>query len=116
MLTTADFKEIVAQAPTNTCICIDGYHSFMAVPLDLSELEDRVFFLGGGYKYAMSGEGCCFMVCPRGDWRPVYTGWFAEMGESAKARSGQTSYSNDGGAFAGSTMDYGSMYRFNAVM
>jgi selenocysteine lyase/cysteine desulfurase len=116
VLTTADFEEIVSKTPSSTLVCIDGYHSFMAIPLDLSALEDRVFYLSGGYKYAMSGEGNCFMVVPRGDWRPAYTGWFAEMGNLTKARGSLTSYSNDGGAFLGATMDFSSMYRFNAAM
>ena len=38
------------------------------------------FYLGGGYKYAMSGEGCAFMHAPPGfgDGRRI-TGWFAEF-------------------------------------
>ena len=37
---------------------------FMARPTDLSDIADRAFYLAGGYKYAMAGEGCCFLHCP----------------------------------------------------
>ncbi|MGH9246666.1 MAG: hypothetical protein ACRD29_20620, partial [Acidimicrobiales bacterium] len=53
-------------------VVIDGYHGFMALPTDLGAAADRVFYLAGGYKYAMSGEGVCFAHCPRGyGTRPV---------------------------------------------
>ncbi|MCA1654586.1 MAG: aminotransferase class V-fold PLP-dependent enzyme [Sphingomonadales bacterium] len=43
-------------------VAIDGYHSFMALPAPLAESSaGTAFFLGGGYKYAMAGEGCAFM-------------------------------------------------------
>ena len=38
-------------------IVIDGYHGFMARPTDLGSIADRVFYVSGGYKYAMAGEG-----------------------------------------------------------
>ena len=38
------------------------------------------FYLGGGYKYAMAGEGCAFLHAPPGfGERPYVTGWFAEF-------------------------------------
>ena len=43
-----------------TLVVIDGYHGFCAVPTSLRAIEDRAFYLAGGYKYAMSGEGVCF--------------------------------------------------------
>ena len=50
-------------------LALDGYHAFLARPVDLSGLADRAFFLAGGYKYAMAGEGACFLHCPPG-WLP----------------------------------------------
>src|SRR6185295_3109178 len=49
-----------------TFVAVDGYHAFMALPLDLPALAERAFYIGGGYKYAMTGEGACFMHCPPG--------------------------------------------------
>ena len=46
-----------------TVIVIDGYHGFCALPTDLSPIASRVFYVSGGYKYAMAGEGCCFVPC-----------------------------------------------------
>lgn len=98
-------------------LVIDGYHGFMAIPTSLRHLHDRAFYLAGGYKYAMAGEGACFMHCPPG-WglRPKDTGWFAAFGDLSKAQSGQVAYSNDGWRFMGSTFDPSGLYRFNAVM
>lgn len=112
------FAELVDAVRSEDClIAIDGYHSFMALPTDLGPVADRVFFLGGGYKYAMSGEGVCFMHCPPGiAKRPVNTGWFAGFGKLAEAQPGQVAYSEDGLRFHGATMDFTPLYRFNAAM
>ena len=60
---------------------VDGYHGFMATPTDLSAVADKIFYLSGGYKYAMSGEGAGILHAPDGYcMRPVATGWFAEFG------------------------------------
>jgi len=82
-------------------IVIDGYHGFMAVPTDLSLLKDRVFYIAGGYKYAMSGEGSCFLHAPAGYGAPATMGWFGDY---------------ETNRFAGSTFDTAGLYRFNAVM
>ena len=61
------WSEIIdAISDQNSFVVVDGYHGFMAIPTDLSRLEHRCFYLAGGYKYAMSGEGVCFMHCPPG--------------------------------------------------
>ena len=40
-------------------VVIDGYHAFMAIERPFTEQAARnAFYLGGGYKYAMAGEGC----------------------------------------------------------
>lgn len=112
------FAELVDAVRSEDClIAIDGYHSFMALPTDLGPVADRVFFLAGGYKYAMSGEGVCFMHCPPGIApRPVNTGWFAGFGKLADTQPGQVAYSEDGLRFHGATMDFTPLYRFNAAM
>lgn len=97
-------------------IVVDGYHAFMAVPTDLSALAARIFYVAGGYKYAMAGEGACFMHCPPGyAMRPRDTGWYASFGTLAQAQDGQVPYAPGGGRFLGATFDPTALYRFNAV-
>lgn len=101
--------------PEGPWVVIDGYHGFMATPTDLSEVADRIFYVAGGYKYAMAGEGACFLHAPPGFCeRPVVTGWFAEFGDLSGPPGG-VQYRTDGGRFWGSTMDASGLYRFNAV-
>lgn len=96
-------------------IAIDLYHSFMAMPADFSAVADRVFLLGGGYKYAMAGEGAGFIHAPPGFApRPAYTGWFADF-VAIEAKQKGVAYSEDGGRFLGATFDPSGLYRFNAV-
>lgn len=106
---------VAAVASEQALIAVDGYHSFMAFPVDWSVSADRAFFLAGGYKYAMAGEGACFMHCPPG-WgeRPVNTGWFAGFEGLSDAQQG-VPYAQDAMRFAGSTFDPSALYRFNAV-
>ena len=48
-------------------------------------IHRRAFYLGGGYKYAMSGEGACFLAVPPGcELRPVDTGWFASFDDAER--------------------------------
>lgn len=99
-------------------LLIDGYHAFAALPVDLNEIQNKAFYLGGGYKYAQSGEGICFMTVPDNcTARPVNTGWFASFNilDQSKAEA-RVSYANDGSRFAGATSDPTCFYRFNAVM
>jgi len=108
--------ELAALAdPEGPWVILDGYHGFMATPTDLSAVADRVFYLSGGYKYAMSGEGACFLHAPDGYCpRPVITGWFAEFGDLSGPPGG-VQYRSDGGRFWGATIDATPLYRFNAV-
>lgn len=112
-----DLKAIVdAVTDSKTMIVIDGYHGFMALPTDLSAIEDRIFYLSGSYKYAQGGEGCCFLHVPKNcELRPLYTGWFAGHADLAGA-GGNIGYPNNGFRFAGSTMDFTALYRLNAVL
>jgi selenocysteine lyase/cysteine desulfurase len=98
-------------------VVIDGYHGFMARPTNLGAIQDRVFFLAGGYKYAMAGEGVCFLHSPPGyGARPVDTGWYAGFGQLEGGVSGQIPYSRDGSRFAGATYDVSGVYRLQAVL
>ncbi|MBL7599179.1 class V aminotransferase, partial [Escherichia coli] len=82
---------------------------------DLSKVADRIFYVAGGYKYAMAGEGACFLHAPPGFCpRPVVTGWFAEFGDLSGPPGG-VQYRSDGGRFWGATFDCSALYRFNAV-
>ena len=114
---TADYAEVVAAVPDDdTFVVLDAYHGFMAVPTDLGRVADRAFYVAGGYKYAMAGEGVCFMHCPPGyGARPVDTGWLAGFGELVQGPAGQVGYPADGGRFLGATFDPSGLYRFNAV-
>jgi len=108
--------ETLAEAAGEAVLVIDGYHAFMARPVDLSALAHRAFYTAGGYKYAMAGEGCCFLHCPPG-WleRPRDTGWFAAFGALA-ASDGRVGYAPDAGRFLGATFDPSGLYRLDAAM
>lgn len=101
--------------PEGPWVVIDGYHGFMAIETDLSQIADRVFYLSGGYKYAMAGEGVCFLHAPPGFApRPNITGWYGAFDDLALA-PGEVGYAQDGRRFLGSTFDPSGLYRFNAV-
>lgn len=111
-----DLAEIIEKTPNDTMIVIDGYHSFMAIPQSIRKYQSRIFFLGGGYKYAMSGEGICFMFAPKNNnYRPIHTGWFATFGSLTENQSNFVAYSEDAFKFWGSTFDPTGIYRFNSV-
>ncbi len=114
-LTDDEILTLVEATPKETLFVVDGYHGFAALPANLSKLEGRIFYLGGGYKYAQGGEGIGFMVVPYGDWRPAFTGWFAEHAELSKTPGAQVGYASDGMAFMGATQDPTGFYRFNAA-
>jgi selenocysteine lyase/cysteine desulfurase len=102
-------------SPDGTWVVLDLYHSFMAIPCDFARVADRVFLLGGGYKYAMTGEGAGYIHAPPGYApRPEYTGWFADFVAMEGKQKG-VAYSADGGRFLGATYDPTPLYRFNAV-
>jgi selenocysteine lyase/cysteine desulfurase len=112
----ADVAKIVrAVKREETFIVVDGYHGFMAVPADFGALAGRAFYLAGGYKYAMAGEGACFLHCPPGyGLRPRDTGWYA--GFTALEEGGSdVPYARGGSRFFGATFDVTALYRFNAV-
>ncbi len=102
--------------PDGPWVVIDGYHAFMAIeePFGAAAAE-RAFYLGGGYKYAMAGEGCAFLHAPPGFGpRPIVTGWYAEF-EDLSLPPGSVGYASDARRFLGATFDPSGLYRFNAV-
>lgn len=102
--------------PQGPWVVIDGYHAFMAIDRPFGETPARTsFFLGGGYKYAMAGEGCAFLHAPTGFGpRPPVTGWFAEF-EDLSLPPGSVGYAKDATRFLGATFDPSALYRFNSV-
>lgn len=102
--------------PAGPWVAIDGYHAFMAIEKPLPAASARsCFYLGGGYKYAMAGEGCAFLHAPPGFGpRPAVTGWFAEFDDITQP-PGSVGYAPDGRRFLGATFDSSGLYRFNAV-
>ena len=127
--------------PEGPWVVIYGYHAFMCLPLPLavgggeglsdesmpspsalrassppaSGRGESAFYLGGGYKYAMAGEGCAFLHAPAGVGpRPPVTGWFAEF-EDLELPPGSVGYAKDATRFIGATFDPSGLYRFNAV-
>jgi selenocysteine lyase/cysteine desulfurase len=102
--------------PEGPWVVVDGYHAFMALERPFGEASSRTaFFLGGGYKYAMSGEGCAFLHAPPGfGERPPVTGWFAEF-EDLSLPPGSVGYAKDASRFLGATFDPSGLYRFCAV-
>jgi selenocysteine lyase/cysteine desulfurase len=97
-------------------VVIDGYHAFMALERPFGQASSRTaFYLGGGYKYAMAGEGCAFMHAPAGFGpRPPVTGWFAEF-EDLSLPPGSVGYAKDARRFLGATFDSSGLYRITAV-
>src|SRR5690606_25705452 len=114
-LTDSELLELLEAKTSTTLMVVDGYHAFAALPTDLGPFEGKIFYLGGGYKYAQGGEGSAFMVVPKGQWRPAYTGWFAEYAHLSHNPGSEVGYSNNGMAFMGSTQDPSGLYRFNAT-
>ncbi|MEO7277282.1 MAG: aminotransferase class V-fold PLP-dependent enzyme [Sphingomicrobium sp.] len=110
-------EELAALArPDGPWVIIDSYHAFMAIDRPLGETAARsAFCLGGGYKYAMAGEGCAFLHAPAGFGpRPPVTGWFAEF-EDLTLPAGRVGYASDARRFLGATFDPSGLYRFTAV-
>jgi selenocysteine lyase/cysteine desulfurase len=113
-----DLGTIVRAVPQrDTLIVIDGYHGFLALPTDFGPISGRAFYMAGGYKYAMSGEGACFLHVPPGQApRPRDTGWFASFGTLETGDDGAVPYAAGGARFLGATFDPVGLYRFRAVM
>lgn len=101
--------------PEGPWVVVDGYHGFRAVPTDLGAVAERLFYLAGGYKYAMAGEGAAFLHAPPGFGpRPVISGWYAEFDE-LEAAPGQRAHAPNASRFMGATFDPSGLYRFTAA-
>lgn len=101
--------------PEGPWVVVDGYHGFRAVPTDLSAVADRVFYVAGGYKYAMAGEGAAFLHAPPGFGpRPRISGWYAEFGDLEGPPDG-VGFARDATRFFGATFDVSGVYRFAAA-
>ena len=112
-----DVPAVVRSLPEGPLVVVDGYHGFLALPTDWSTVAERAFYVAGGYKYAMAGEGACFLhVPPSAPLRPVNTGWFATFGALEEKSPDRVPYAGTGSRFTGATFDPSGLYRFNAVM
>lgn len=110
-------EAICDAAPADALVVIDGYHAFCALPVDLSRIHKRAFYVAGGYKYAMSGEGACWLAIPPDcQLRPADTGWYASFDTLSVAPGASVPYSSDAFRFWGATFDASGLYRFNAAM
>ena len=111
-----ELETIARAAHPSSLVVVDGYHGFMAVETHLGPIADRIFYLAGGYKYAMAGEGCCFLHAPPGVHpRPRDTGWYAAFFALGQAQGGAVPYGDGGARFLGATFDPTALFRFNAV-
>jgi selenocysteine lyase/cysteine desulfurase len=113
-----DLPAVIGAVPNSeTIIVVDGYHGFLAIPTDFGPISGRTFYMAGGYKYAMAGEGACFLHVPPGQaMRPRDTGWFASFGTLESGDDGLVPYAAGGARFLGATFDPVGLYRFKAVM
>ncbi|MEW5742295.1 MAG: aminotransferase class V-fold PLP-dependent enzyme [Myxococcota bacterium] len=113
-----ELASLVRALPADALVCVDGYHGFCAVPTDLSLLASRAFYVAGGYKYAMAGEGACFLHVPSSaaELRPRNTGWFAAFGALEEKQEGRVPYAPGGARFFGATFDVSGLYRLNAAL
>ncbi|MGA7272656.1 MAG: aminotransferase class V-fold PLP-dependent enzyme [Acidimicrobiia bacterium] len=113
---TPNLSEIVDRLDPAATVVIDGYHGFMALPTDLGSVASRAFYLAGGYKYAMAGEGACFLHVPAtAPDRPVDTGWWAGF-DALEGDRTEVVYGPGGQRYAGATADPSGLYRLNAVL
>ena len=108
-----DLPEVLeGLASRDVPVLVDVYHSFNAMPLDVDAWPGTVFVTGGGYKYAQSGEGCCWLLLPADaeSFRPRHTGWFADFG-GLDGSDEQINYGPHGHRFFGATFDPTALYR-----
>ena len=102
----------------NIPVLVDAYHAYNAMPLHADAWGPNTFVIGGGYKYAQSGEGCCFMLLPPDSqrFRPRQTGWFADFAALEGPPSELVGYGPHGQRFMGATFEVSPYYRAVFVM
>lgn len=98
-------------------VLVDVYHAFNVLELSVDRWPGQVFVTGGGYKYAASGEGCCWMLLPAdaAPFRPQQTGWFADFAH-LESSAKTIEYGAGGARFFGSTFDPTPFYRGQAAL
>jgi kynureninase len=96
---------------------VDTYHAFNAMELAVDTWPGSVFVTGGGYKYAQTGEGACWLLVPRDAerYRPRHTGWFADFA-GLDGPQHVVDYGRGGQRFLGATFDPTGLYRGRAVL
>lgn len=106
-----------AAATREIPVLVDLYHAFNTLPVSADLWPGQVFAVGGGYKYAQSGEGVCWMLLPEDSqrYRPRNTGWFADFEHLEDAQE-KVSYGANFQRFLGATFEPTPLYRANAVM
>jgi kynureninase len=93
-------------------VLVDAYHAFNTLDFNADQWPGRVFVTGGGYKYAQSGEGVCWMLLPANSTeRPRNTGWFAHFESLDRPPGQRVEYGAGGDRFFGATFDPTSLYR-----
>jgi selenocysteine lyase/cysteine desulfurase len=111
-----DIIKTIISLKGDALFALDAYHGYCAIPTDISQFSDDIFYIAGGYKYAQAGEGMCFMTLPENcKLRPSITGWFASFETLEDSSTDTTQYSEDGMRFWGSTLDMTSFLRFRAI-
>lgn len=109
--------DLLMALPAETACVVDGYHGFMALPTDLGPYEDRLYYMSGGYKYAMAGEGVSFLVAPDGrEERPEFTGWFAGFGSLDGEQGARVEYDPGASRMLGATFEPTPFHRLVAVL
>jgi kynureninase len=103
---------LAALAERGVPALVDVYHAFNVLPLDVDAWPGQVFVTGGGYKYAQTGEGACWMLLPADAtrFRPRQTGWFAHFA-GLETRAAAVDYGPGGQRFFGATFDPTGIYR-----
>lgn len=109
---TAMPRILAALAEREVPVLVDAYHAFNVVELAVDSWPGLVFVTGGGYKYAQTGEGACWMLLPAdaSRFRPRQTGWFAHF-EGLEAGAARVEYGAGGQRFLGATFDASALYR-----
>lgn len=92
---------------------VDTYHAYNVIEIEAAAWPGTVFVTGGGYKYAQTGEGACWLHLPAdaSAFRPRTTGWFADFANLEAPPEAQVTYAQDGFRFMGATFDPSGLYR-----
>jgi selenocysteine lyase/cysteine desulfurase len=107
-----DLLKKYKQKNPHSLIIIDGYHSFMAIPIDWSLYVNDFIFLAGSYKYAQAGEGLCFAVTPQSQKiETQLSGWFANFAHLSSENEEELTSFDDHFFLFGATQDFSTLYK-----